>query len=56
MPVLYAAVMERDAASLLPLFRPLAGIVNDVAAWEALLLSHYDRALGELDGVTPQSR
>lgn len=56
MPVLYATAMERDTHSLLPFFRPLAGIINDVAAWEALLLSHYDRALEELDGVTRQSR
>jgi len=47
--VLYATAMERNTANLLPMFRPLAGIVNDVAAWESLLLPMYDRAIEELD-------
>lgn len=53
--VLYAAVLERNSPSLLPMFRPLAGIVNDVAAWESLLLTQYDRAIEELDRAADES-
>lgn len=49
-PVLYDILMERGQNTLRPMFRPLSGIISDVASWEAQLLKKYERALEELEG------
>lgn len=56
MPVIYAHVLERGSADLEAAYRPLAGIIGDVASWEAALLVRYEEVLEGWPGDSEEDR
>lgn len=49
-PVLYGTILETGDPDLSRAYRPVAGIIGDVAAWEELLLDQYERVLNHWPG------
>lgn len=49
-PVLYEWILDAGDPDLAEAYEPLAGIISDVASWEALLLEWYERVLVDWPG------